>query len=202
MFSNKTVSSSNTNNINNSSIIGFSFTVRPPPQQQQQQPQKIQQSVVQLSTEKKMKWGEPTWFLFHTLSYKLKDEFFSSFKNEFLNICFLICRNLPCPTCAEHATQYMQNINFNAIKTKEQLKDLFFEFHNTVNKKKGFSIFNRIDLDDKYSKANTQPIIQNFLVHFRDKSRSVRNISNDFFRERTYQQLIQWFSKNISYFNP
>jgi hypothetical protein len=151
---------------------------------------------------KPMKWGEPTWFLFHTLSYKIKDEYFSQIKNDFLNICFIICRNLPCPLCAEHATQYIQNINVNAIQTKEQLKDLFFEFHNTLNKKKGFQIFQKINLDEKYSKAITVNIIHNFIHHFRDKSKSIRNIANDFFREKTLVLINQWFNKNIIYFNP
>jgi hypothetical protein len=117
---------------NNNQHIGFPFLIKTPlPKQSPELPQQQPQNIV-----KKMKWGEPTWFLFHTLSYKIKDEMFLQVKNEILNIFFLICRNLPCSICAEHATQYMQNINFNAIQTKQQLKDLFFEFHNTVNLKK------------------------------------------------------------------
>jgi hypothetical protein len=150
---------------------------------------------------KKMKWGEPTWYLFHTLSHKMKDEYFFQIKNDFLQICFLICRYLPCPLCAEHATQHMQGINFNAINTKQQLKDLFFEFHNIVNKKKGFAIFSKTDLDDKYSKAITINIIQNFMFYFRDRSKSIRMIADDFFRERTIKQLNEWFSKNLQYFD-
>ena len=38
---------------------------------------------------KKIKWGAPTWYLFHTLAYKIKDECFSILKNELLNNIFL-----------------------------------------------------------------------------------------------------------------
>jgi hypothetical protein len=185
------------NKSKNNSGFGFQYIVKTPiPQSIISQPQTQLQPEVN-----KMKWGEPTWFLFHTLCYKLKDEYFLQIKNDFLNICFIICRNLPCPTCAEHATQYVQNINVNAIQNKQQMKDLFFEFHNMVNKRKGFAIYNKNDLDDKYSKAITVAIIQNFIYHFRDKSRSIRNIANDFFREKSIVQINQWFSKNLQYFN-
>jgi len=199
LFSNKTkISSSPVNNSNN----GFQFIIKLP-QKQTTTALVSQPLLTPIITEvKKMKWGEPTWFLFHTLAYKLKDEHFNQIKNDFLNLCFTICRNLPCPTCAEHATEYMKNINFNAIQSKQHLKDLFFEFHNSVNKRKGFSIFNKVDLDDKYSKANTIAIIQNFMINYRDKPKSIRNIANDWFREKTISQINQWFSKNLQYFNP
>jgi hypothetical protein len=154
-----------------------------------------------IQPEKKMRWGEPTWFLFHTLTHKIKDENFSSVKVDFINILFLICRNLPCPICAEHATNYIANININSFQNKQQLKDFFFEFHNTLNKKKGYPIFNKADLDDKYSKAVTANIIQNFMVYYRDKSKSIRNISNDYFREKAIQTIYQWLSANARFFN-
>jgi len=148
-----------------------------------------------------MIWGKPTWFLFHTLAFKLKDESFSQTKTEFLNLCFLICRNLPCPFCTEHATHYWENINFAYIQNKQQLKDLFFEFHNMVNKKKGYAIFPKAELDEKYSKANTVNIIQNFVFHFRDKSHVFRNISNDFFRERAIADINKWLTVNLHSFD-
>jgi len=90
---------------------------------------------------KKMRWGEPTWFLFHTLAHKIKDEFFHEKKMEILNTISLICANLPCPNCANHATEYMKNINFYAIQTKQDLKNMLFQFHNVVNQRKGVPVF-------------------------------------------------------------
>jgi len=150
---------------------------------------------------KKMKWGEPTWFLFHTLSYKIKDEKFDSFKNDLLNKINTICMNLPCPDCAAHATKYMNGINFGAIQTKEQLKRMLFQFHNEVNSKKGKPIFSYDDFDEKYSNAVTRRIIENFMHHFQDKHFSIRMIANDFHRTRLVTLLKEWFLQNINMFN-
>lgn len=209
LFSNKTRtnntqnSMNSTNPTNHNNIVQnsyFAFTVRTPIQSKPVLNQ-VTQNIVTINEPKKMKWGEPTWFLFHTLAHKIKDTYFLQVKNDLLNTCFTICRNLPCPTCADHATRFMQNVNFNAIHTKQQVKDLFFEFHNSVNKQKGFELFNKNNLDEKYSKANTVAIIRNFIFYFRDKSRSIRNIANDFFRERTINEINNWFSKNLQYFD-
>jgi len=153
------------------------------------------------SNEKKMKWGEPTWFLFHTLAEKVKSEYFSVIKTELLNNIYSICKNLPCPMCASHATQYLNGINFNTIQTKEDLKILLFNFHNIVNEKKGFPTFNFAELDDKYSKAVTLNIINNFILHFRDKHKSIRMIADDLYRQRLSGLLMSWFSTNLKYFN-
>ena len=151
---------------------------------------------------KKMKWGQPTWFLFHALAQKVREEHFQKVRKELLDIIYTICTNLPCPDCASHATKYISAINFNRIQTKEQLKDMLFIFHNTVNERKGFPMFNRGDLDAKYAAANLVPIIQNFIVHFRDKHASIHMIANDMHRARLSNTLIQWFQNNLKYFDP
>lgn len=152
-------------------------------------------------TIKKMKWGEPTWFLFHTIAEKVKSEYFSQIRKELFEIIIIICRNLPCPDCAEHATTYTNNINFNNIQTKEQLKDMLWTFHNSVNQRKMFPQFPREELDSKYSNANTIAILKNFMVHFQDKHASIRMIANDFFRNNIAEQLKKWFNNNIQYFD-
>jgi hypothetical protein len=154
-----------------------------------------------VNTPKKMKWGEPTWFLFHTLAYKVKDEYFRDIRVELLNNIYSICVNLPCPLCANHAREYMNKINFNSITNKEDLKSLLFHFHNEVNKKKNYSQFPYSELDDKYSKAITINIIQNFMGHFEEKNKSPNMISNDFHRKRLINTLKDWFNKNIQYFD-
>ena len=92
-------------------------------------------------TVKKMKWGEPTWFLFHTLACKVKEDCFQKVRGDLLNHIYSICVNLPCPMCANHAKEYMKNINFNTIRTKQDLIDMLYVFHNAVNKKKNFPYF-------------------------------------------------------------
>lgn len=151
---------------------------------------------------KKMKWGEPTWFLFHVLAQKVKPEHFKRIRNELLDIIYTVCNNLPCPDCAAHASKYIASVNFNKIQTKEELKDMLFVFHNTVNERKGFPMFNRGDLDEKYAAANLVPIIQNFMVHFRDKHASIHMIANDLHRSRLSAKMSAWFQANLQYFEP
>jgi hypothetical protein len=151
--------------------------------------------------EKKMKWGEPTWFLFHTLAEKVKEEKFQNIRIELLNTIRTICSNLPCPDCANHASEYMKKINFASIRTKQDLKLMLFQFHNVVNQRKNFPLFSINDLDSKYANANTMIIIQNFMFYFQDKNHSIRMISNDIFRARISEQLKTWFNNNIHNFN-
>jgi hypothetical protein len=158
-------------------------------------------NVSQQPVVKKMKWGEPTWFLFHTLAHKIKDEHFSKLRMELLQNIAMICNNLPCPTCSEHATQYINRNPFYSIQTKQGLKDMLFQFHNEVNKNKGFQIFSYDLLDSKYNSANTVNIIQNFMFYFQDKSHSIRMIANDMHRARLVKLLKDWFNANLQYFN-
>ena len=157
--------------------------------------------IVEEQLPKKMKWGEPTWFLFHTMAHKIKDEHFNRIKLEILNIITNICNNLPCPHCASHASEYMRKLNYNSIKTKQDLKDFFFQFHNEVNMRKGFPLFPHDQLDEKYSKALTKNIIQHFMIFFQDKHKSIHMIANDMHRARISQNLKQWFNDNIQYFD-
>lgn len=152
---------------------------------------------------KKVKWGEPFWNLFHVLSEKIiVDEGFLWKKQQFLNIIFLICKNLPCPDCATHATNYLNGVNFDAIRTKEQLKDFFYNFHNQVNARRGAPIYPRHQLDEKYSKGVTLNILKEFMIHFENKHKSIHMISNDFHRGGVAVVLKKWFNENIEIFEP
>ena len=150
---------------------------------------------------KRMVWGPAVWYLFHTLAEKIKNELFSSIRIELLNNIYSISVNLPCPMCATHAKEYLDKINFNHIQTKTELKNMLFHFHNDVNKRKNIPVFPREELDEKYSKAVTMNIINNFMHHFQDKYRSPKLIANDLQRRRIVGILKDWFRRNISNFN-
>jgi len=152
-------------------------------------------------TPKKMKWGEPTWFLLHTLAEKVKSDSFSLIRNELLYNIYTICTNLPCPVCSEHAKQYLNSINFNTILSKQDLKIILFNFHNQLNAKKGFPIFMENDLNEKYSKANTVNIIYNFMDSFLEKDKIPQMMANGMFRRRIASKLGEWFTNNIVYFD-
>ena len=150
--------------------------------------------------DKKVKWGEPTWFLFHTLSVKIREYEFTYIRAELLNQIYAICINLPCPDCANHAKMYLDGINFNTIQTKHDLKWFLWSFHNSVNQRKGYPIFSFDDLDEKYSPAITKNIIQNFMFHFSDRSRSIKLLPTDLHRQRLCVNLKTWFNANIARF--
>ena len=167
-----------------------------------------QQTITQLvnnppsTQENKILWGEPTWFLFHTLAEKVHESEFDKIRASLLEIIYTIAIHLPCPSCAAHAKQHLDGINFNAIQTKAQLKQMLFEFHNSVNKRKNFPMFLSSDLDEKDSKAITFHIIQNFMIQFEKKTKSVRLIVDDLHRQRMTVTLKTWFNDHVMYFTP
>lgn len=199
-FSSQTIANSNVPMVQNNTLIMPIRTrmIQNIGQQQQIPPQ------VAIPTEqvaKKVKWGEPTWFLFHTLSVKVKESDFQRIRIDLLNNIYGICINLPCPDCANHAKTYLDNINFNTIQTKEDLKRMLFVFHNELNKRKGYPEFPYDKLDEKYSLAITTNIIRNFMVHFTDRNRSIKLLATDLHRIQLSESLKKWFNANIQCFD-
>jgi hypothetical protein len=177
-------------------ITRFANKSQQPPKQQIQ----TVKEVLQEPEKKKMRWGQPVWFFFHTIAEKVKPESFAIIRMELLQLVTSICKNLPCPTCSQHAVTYLANTNINTIQTKDQLIDFFYTFHNDVNKRKGLSQFPRELLQEKYSKANTLNIINHFLVNLLDKSYSIRMIADDFHRKRLVEDIKKWLNNNLQHF--
>jgi hypothetical protein len=150
----------------------------------------------------KVKWGEPTWFLLHTLSVKIKDSDFLRIRQELLDSIYSICTNLPCPTCSDHAKKYLDGINFNAIQTKDDLKKMLHSFHNSVNQRKGYPFFPYEELDTKYSLAITNNIIINFMKYYSDRSHNIKLVAGDLMRFQLCEILKKWFNANIHAFHP
>jgi len=150
---------------------------------------------------KKVAWGAPTWFLLHTISCKVYEDQFAAISNDILKLIYMICTNLPCPDCANHAKIYLDGINFNTIQTKEDLKKMLFNFHNTVNQRKGYPIFSYTDYTAKYSKAITINIIENFMHYFSDRTRSPKLMASDFQRTHIVKYLTTWFQTNLQNFS-
>jgi hypothetical protein len=108
-------------------------------------------------------WGPSIWFLFHTLAEKLKPENESEVQIvlfHFKQVCF----NLPCPSCQKHATETLQKASIEKIKTREELKQFFWEFHNLVNKRLNKPIFSKNESDNLYKKANTLNVVNHFIT--------------------------------------
>ena len=110
----------------------------------------------------KQDWGNATWYLFHTLAYKLKDGS-EDIIPKLLTEYYKICDNLPCPYCSSHAISLLKRINFNNIKTRDKLILLLNEFHNSVNKRLNKKTMTIEESNNLYSKANTFNIVKNFI---------------------------------------
>lgn len=186
----------NLNLLNRGSLSIFNFNNNIKPQGQMNQ--MIRNT---LNDSQTMKWGKPTWYLLHTLSIKIKDEKFNELKSDLLQYIYIICCNLPCPYCAQHAKQHLDSINFNSINTKSELIDILYSFHNQVNKNKGYDLFNHNDLISMYSKANTTNIINNFIYYYSDNYRSPKLMANDLSRKTSLKQFRQWISNKINHFD-
>lgn len=145
-------------------------------------------------------WGKSTWYLFHTVAEKIKDEYFLQKRKEILDLIFLICRNLPCPICSEHAKEYLNSINFNNIQTKQSLKRMLFDFHNNVNAKKDYPVFNISELK-MYEGAVLSNILQYFLNNFIMKTNSIQFVNVTIQRNMIKREVKKWFDNNMHYFN-
>jgi Erv1 / Alr family len=148
------------------------------------------------------RWGPPTWLMLHTLAEKVKEDSFPLVRKELLNIILMICLHLPCPTCAGHATEYLDKIKLDRITNKEQLKEMLFTFHNTVNKRKQYELFPLEELDSKYSSAVTANILQNFIFYYGQRYITNRLSVDGFHRKILIQRLMDWFQQNNQHFLP
>ena len=107
----------------------------------------------------RMKWGEPTWTLLHTIPERLSDAKFVENKTSIIQLITTICNNLPCPSCSQHATQYMRKVNFNAIHTTDDLKKMLYIFHNNVNVRKKYADYPYDELTNKYGNLDFMNLI-------------------------------------------
>lgn len=149
----------------------------------------------------KILWGPPFWFFFHTLAEKVNSDLFYANRDAIFNIVREICHNLPCPTCTSHAKQYINNINFNAIRTKQDFAMMLYEFHNSVNKRKNLPIFPYSELKPKYEKAIFINIVNHFMHFYRMEHHAVRLMSEDMYRRRSAKSILDWLHANQHIFD-
>lgn len=83
-------------------------------------------------------WGPHYWFVIHCYAHHYSDdpsEDEQEIAKLFLKILPFI---LPCGECSVHAVRYIRHfysmIN-DIVKTKQTLKDFFYNFHNNVTKR-------------------------------------------------------------------
>lgn len=146
-------------------------------------------------------WGPPCWAMMHTLATRVKEEEFENVKENLWFIINEICNNLPCPECRQHAMSLMKRANkFNILKTKNNLEVFLFDFHNLVNKQKGYRIFNQEDYNFKYKSIDIREVIINFFNIFNLSTRNNNLMMETFHRQRFIQKFMQWIQTNKTKF--
>jgi len=114
----------------------------------------------------KQAWGNATWFMMHTLAQKLRPEYSHGavlLVRHFQNIC----RNLPCPDCAEHAGRMFAQANLSAVKDKDSLVRFLWEFHSIVNQRLGKRSLTLEQCQEYYERGNTVAILKHFFAVLR-----------------------------------
>ena len=146
-------------------------------------------------------WGPYTWNMFHTLIIKIKDQHFDSIKNELLNKLINISYNLPCPICSKHSNEYFKKINKTKIKTKQDLSNLFFNFHNEVNKRLNKNLFLIQNLKTTYLTNNTIKVVDEFLYRFYVAINAGNlRFFNSLASKQAYMEFYNWIVNNIKKF--
>ena len=74
-------------------------------------------------------WGPPTWILLHAIAEKINESFFPDISVQLFQIISQICKNLPCPECATHATEFLNSVKMNTIQTKHNSKQGGYQVH-------------------------------------------------------------------------
>ena len=188
-----------TNNNNNNVIMGMRKTIYNKPIISSF-PQQNKPIINSKEVGTKLEWGPPIWTFFHTLAEKIKPEHYQRKSRELFDIIFLICKNLPCPICTDHATKYLKKINPLSLKTKDDMKLMLFQFHNEVNKRKQYPVFSLSELDSKYARANTIEVMNHFILSYSKKSRNLQLIAIEMGKTAALKQTRQWLHNNLDIF--
>lgn len=150
---------------------------------------------------KKIQWGEPFWNFFHILAEKVTEESFASIRKDLLSIIYVICSNLPCPDCSSHAVAYLNGINFNNLRTKEDLKYALYNFHNAVNIRTRAPLFSKVELESKYKRGVLPKSYEVFMHYFKMKHNNIRLMTDDLHRHKLSTTIDEWFQKNHIHFH-
>jgi hypothetical protein len=147
-------------------------------------------------------WGPAIWYLFHTLSFKIKAVHFNEIKDELLGHFISICNNLPCPECTEHAQQEIKHLDKSKITNKKELCMYFIYFHNKVNVRTKKKIFTFDEFVLKYKNSVTRNVIANFFIVLSKSDHNVKLMTNSFYKSAVIINLKKWLNVNASKFNP
>jgi hypothetical protein len=145
-------------------------------------------------------WGPATWVFLHTITEKVKEHEFDNQKNNLLSIIKKICSILPCPDCAQDATNILNQLNYNTINNKTDFKMYIFQFHNHINKKLNKPQEN-INILDKYKKSNLTNILFSLKIIYTQNINIPKLMIHSLHRKSTINDILVYFNNNMDKFD-
>jgi len=136
-------------------------------------------------------WGPAVWTLFHTLIEHLNPDAYPHLSNSMFIMIVRICKFLPCPDCANDASNFLAKIKLNNYTTKTEFKNMLYLFHNWVNAKKRKQLFNYSSLE-KYANLNLVHVINNFISKYNTKG-NMKLLTESFQRTFVIKDFLAWF---------
>ena len=144
-------------------------------------------------------WGPPTWRLFHIMAEKIKEDKYPIIGMQLYSHIVQICYQLPCPECAEHAKLFLSKINANNLKTKHDLKNMLYVFHNAVNNRKKMPFYKYEDLEI-YKNKNIIQAFNDFSKNFTSNG-NMKLLADNFQRRQMLSTFKKWIMQNVSNFD-
>ena len=138
-------------------------------------------------------WANPTWFFFHTLIEQMHPNHYLVVKEELMMHLKRICSMLPCPECANHATNYMNRLI--TPSTKEDCKMMLYIFHNSVNVRTNKPLYD-FGAMSMYSRVNFAVCYQLFRQQFLKKTNNPKMFLESMGRTRYINELDTWLVNN------
>ena len=116
-------------------------------------------------------WAMPTWIFLHTLAAQIPEERYQVIKEDLLYKIKSLMSVLPCPDCANHATEAMAKIHLKHVQTKAAFKQVMWKFHNSVNARIGKRLFHELELGI-YEKCHLGTV---YAIFFNEFTKPVHN---------------------------
>ena len=145
-------------------------------------------------------WGPAVWTLIHALTVRINDDAYAQVSLPLFKMIVNICKFLPCPECSTDASNFLAKVQQSQLKTKADLINTFYFFHNSVNSKKRKPLFKYSNLG-VYGTYRLIGVVNNFIAKYNTKG-NMKLIAESFQRQMVLNQFRSWFVGSIRAFIP
>lgn len=149
---------------------------------------------------KKAEWGPIVWSLLHCIACKIKEEHFETEKHDLLKTISGICSNLPCPSCAMHASSILQKYINTSVHSKNDLIKLILILHNIVNRRLKKTVVYTMDDLSMYDDKVFRDVLIEYFIMMKTQKYSQKMMLNSFHREKFLNRFYKYFKNNLPKF--